>query len=55
MQSACLSRSSCHCRRIGVSCPVRRGRYLKRVPGVIGGVVFLGQEIGMAGGLELAA
>jgi ApbE superfamily uncharacterized protein (UPF0280 family) len=29
--------------------------YLKRVPGVIGGVVFLGERIGMAGGLELAA
>lgn len=30
-------------------------RYLKQVPGVIGGVVFLGERIGMAGGLELAA
>jgi ApbE superfamily uncharacterized protein (UPF0280 family) len=29
--------------------------YLKQVPGVIGGVVFLGERIGMAGGLELAA
>jgi uncharacterized protein len=29
--------------------------YLKKVPGVIGGVVFLGERIGMAGGLELAA
>lgn len=29
--------------------------YLKKVPGVIGGVVFLGDRIGMAGGLELAA
>lgn len=29
--------------------------YLKHVPGVIGGVVFVGHEIGMAGGLELAA
>jgi uncharacterized protein len=29
--------------------------YLHRVPGVIGGVVFLGERIGMAGGLELAA
>ena len=29
--------------------------YLKKVPGVMGGVVFLGERIGMAGGLELAA
>jgi ApbE superfamily uncharacterized protein (UPF0280 family) len=29
--------------------------YLKQVPGVIGGVVFVGERIGMAGGLELAA
>ena len=29
--------------------------YLKKVPGVIGGVVFLGERIGMTGGLELAA
>lgn len=29
--------------------------YLKKVPGVIGGVVFVGERIGMAGGLELAA
>ena len=29
--------------------------YLKKVPGVAGGVVFLGERIGMAGGLELAA
>ena len=29
--------------------------YLKKVPGVIGGIVFLGERIGMAGGLELAA
>jgi hypothetical protein len=29
--------------------------YLKQVTGVIGGVVFLGERIGMAGGLELAA
>ena len=29
--------------------------YLKKVPGVIGGVVFMGERIGMAGGLELAA
>ena len=29
--------------------------YLKQVPGVVGGVVFLGERIGMAGGLELAA
>lgn len=29
--------------------------YLRRVPGVIGGVVFWGERIGMAGGLELAA
>jgi uncharacterized protein len=29
--------------------------YLKKVPGVFGGVVFLGERIGMAGGVELAA
>ena len=29
--------------------------YLKKIPGVMGGVVFLGERIGMAGGLELAA
>jgi ApbE superfamily uncharacterized protein (UPF0280 family) len=29
--------------------------YLKKVPGVFGGVVFMGERIGMAGGVELAA
>jgi hypothetical protein len=29
--------------------------YLKKVPGVLGGVVIAGETIGLAGGVELAA
>jgi hypothetical protein len=29
--------------------------YLKKVPGVLGGMVLIGDRIGLAGGLEIAA